>query len=231
MREIARNAKIRSHIYKTIADPKGKIKARGLYGKDDEFSPHFLVYLASNVPVDIDDSSGGSARRTRILDLPFNFVENPEAANERRKDANLEAQFPEWNPTFFLLLRLVYRRFLMGRNQTNVTPVPQEVSEAVEEELQEEWMAQLTEFTRERLVVAPRPNGASSAADVRQAFFEFCPEVPKKEVGLRLARKGFAEESVNYYEGVKRTKKRVYRVCIDGKTELIMLRMSSTGGT
>jgi len=231
VREIARNAKIRSHIYKTIADPKGKIEARGLYGKDDEFSPHFLAYLASNVPVDIDDSSGGSARRTRILDLPFNFVENPEAANERKKDANLEAYFPEWNPTFFLMLRLVYRRFLMGRNQTNVSPVSQEVSEAVEEELQEEWMAQLTEFTRERLVVAPRPNGASSAADVRQAFFEFCPEVPKKEVGLRLARKGFAEESVNYYEGVKRTKKRVYRVCIDGKTELIMLRMSSTGGT
>ena len=46
VREIARNAKIRSHIYKTIGDPKGKIKARGLYGKDEEFTPHFLLYLA-----------------------------------------------------------------------------------------------------------------------------------------------------------------------------------------
>ena len=71
VREIPRNVKIRSHIYKTISDPKGKLKARGLYGQDTEFTPHFLLYLASNVPIDIDDSSGGSARRTRILDLPF----------------------------------------------------------------------------------------------------------------------------------------------------------------
>ena len=64
-----------------------------MYGRDDEFSPHFLLYLATNTPVDIDDNSGGSARRTRILDLPFNFVEDPQAANEKRKDANLELQF------------------------------------------------------------------------------------------------------------------------------------------
>ena len=118
----------------------------------------------------------------------------------------------------------------MGRNQTNVTPVPQEVNEAVEEELQEEWMAQLTTFMQDRLVAAPRPSGASSAADVRHAFFEFCPEVPKKEVGLRLARKGFQEDSVHYNDGIKRTKKRVYRARMDGETQLVALRMSSTGG-
>ena len=58
VREVAKNAKIRSHVYKTISDPKGKLKARGLYGRDEEFNPHFLLYLASNVPIDIDDSSG-----------------------------------------------------------------------------------------------------------------------------------------------------------------------------
>eukprot|EP00969_Alexandrium_andersonii_P275941 12196657-Alexandrium_andersonii.AAC.1 len=42
VREIARNAKIRSHIYKTLTDPKGEQKARGLYGKDEKFEPHFL---------------------------------------------------------------------------------------------------------------------------------------------------------------------------------------------
>ena len=232
VREIARNAKIRSHIYKTIADPKGKLKARGLYGQDSEFPPHFLLYLASNVPVDIDDSSGGSARRTRILDLPFNFVETPQAANEKQKDANLEAQFASWRPSLFFFLGLVYARFLQGRNQTNVTPVPPEVSEAVEEELEEEWMRKLTQFVQERLEPAPRVKDASSAAEVRQAFFDYCcGEVPKKEVGLRLARKGFAEDSLNYYEGVKRTKKRVYRVKMDGGPQLMMVRAGSTGGS
>jgi len=109
--------------------------------------------------------------------------------------------------------------------------VPQEVSEAVEEELEEEWMRKLVEFTHDRLEPASRTKDASSAAEIRQAFFDYCcGEVPKKEVGLRLARKGFAEDSVNYYEGVKRTKKRVYRVTTDGGPQLMMMRVGSTGG-
>ena len=59
---------------------------------------------------------------------------------------------------------------------------------------------------------APNARDASSAAEVRQAFFDSCAgSVPKKEVGLRLARKGFAEESANFWSGVARTKRRVYR--------------------
>ena len=34
VREIAKDATIRGHIYRTISDPKNKVKARGLYGKD-----------------------------------------------------------------------------------------------------------------------------------------------------------------------------------------------------
>jgi len=207
------------------------LKARGLYGQDIEFPPHFLLYLASNVPIDIDDSSGGSARRTRILDLPFQFVESPQAANERQKDATMEAQFASWRHSFFFLLWQVYARFLRDRNQTNVTPVPIEVSEAVEAELEEEWMVRLVAFTQDRLEPAPRPSLASSAADVRQAFFEFCGgEVPKKEVGLRLARKGFAEETVHYKAGLKQTTKRMYRLRMDDANQLVTLKTGSTGG-
>jgi len=233
VREIARNAKIKSHIYKTIADPKGKLKARGLWGKDSEFSPHFLLYLASNVPIDLDDSSGGSARRTRILDLPFNFVEVPQAANERQKDAALELSFGDWNPTFFTLLRLVYIRLLAGKNQTNVTPVPQEIVDAVEEELEEAWMPLLVAFVQGSLVPATNAKDASSAAEVREAFFAYCGgEVPKKEVGLRLTRKGFMEDTVNYSAAFKKTSKRVYKVRLgDGLPCTVKLAAGSTGGT
>jgi hypothetical protein len=231
VREIARNAKIKSHVYKTIADPKGKLKARGLYGRDEEFSPHFLLYLCSNVPVDLDDSSGGSARRTRILDLPFNFVEDPEAANEKLKDAALELRFESWRPTLFFLLCLVYRRFLKGRNQTNVTPVPQEIREAVDEELEEPWMEGLAEFIKAQLDAVSHPRDASSAVQVREAFARFCPDVPKKEAGLRLARKGFAEETVHYYSGIKRSTKRVYRVRVGDVVSVVTLKVGCTGGS
>ncbi len=232
VREIARNAKIRSHVYKTISDPKGMIKARGLYGKDEEFSPHFLLYMASNVPVEIDDSSGGCARRTRIVDLPFNFVESPQEANERQRDAGIEGCFPAWRAGLFHLLFEVYTRFLQ-RPQSNITPVPQDVQEAVDEELQEEWMEMLVRFVASSLQPARSGSDASSAVDVRHAFFAHTNgAVPNKEVGLRLSRKGFAEESVNYWEGAKRTKKRVYRLKFpDGTTALVRLQTGSTGGT
>ena len=226
VREIARTAKIRSHVYKTISDPKGVIKARGLYGKDEEFSPHFLLYMASNVPVEIDDSSGGSARRTRIIDLPFNFVENPQEANERQRDAGIEELFPAWRAGLFHLLLEVYNRFLRGRPQSNITPVPQDIQEAVDEELREEWMEMLVGFVAGSLVPATSPGDASSAADVRGAFCAYAAGVvPKKEVGLRLSRKGFAEESVNYWQGATRTRKRVYRLKFpDGSAALARLR-------
>ena len=113
-----------------------------------------------------------------------------------------------------------------------MTPVPIEVSEAVDAELEEEWMVRLVAFTQDRLEPAPRPNLASSAADVRQAFFEFCcGEVPKKEVGLRLARKGFAEENAHFRNGLTRTSRRVYQVKLEGGVSFVALRSGSTGGT
>ena len=76
---------------------------------------------------------------------------------------------------------------------------------------------------------------AASAADIRQAFFESCAgSVPKKEVGLRLARKGFAEESANFWVGVARTKRRVYRLNFPdsaGAYVALQARPGSTGGS
>ena len=60
VREIARGAQIKGNVYKTISDPKGKVKARGLFGKDQEFHPHYLLFACTNIPLDIDDKGGGS---------------------------------------------------------------------------------------------------------------------------------------------------------------------------
>ena len=82
---------------------------------------------------------------------------------------------------------------------------------------------------------APSARDASSAAEIRQAFFESCAgSVPKKEVGLRLARKGFAEESANFWSGVARTKRRVYRFNFPdnaGAFAALLTRPGSTGGS
>ena len=81
---------------------------------------------------------------------------------------------------------------------------------------------------------APSARDASSAAEVRQAFFDFCAGcVPRKEVGLRLARKGFSEESSHYYRGVVRTTRRIFRYNFpDGGAYVALLAgPGSTGGS
>ena len=93
-------------------------------------------------------------------------------------------------------------------------------------------MTQLISFTQERLEPAPKPSEATSATEIRVAFFNYCGGgVPKKEIGLRLARKGFAEEKVTYYQGVTRSQKRGYRVRTETGINLMRLKAGSTGGS
>ena len=70
------------------------------------------MFLCSNVPIEIDDKSGGTTRRTKILDMPYNLVDAPEAANEKQKDPSIEDRFEDWNPSLFYLLMQIYKHLL-----------------------------------------------------------------------------------------------------------------------
>ena len=89
------------------------------------------------MPFDIDDSSGGSARRARISDLPFCVVERIEAANEKQRDSTVESRFFAWRPSLFFFLRSVFHRLMVGQCHGNITPVPADVTDAVDDELAE----------------------------------------------------------------------------------------------
>jgi hypothetical protein len=214
VREVAKEAKIKGHVYKTIADPKGQLRARMLYGRNMEFTPQYLVFFASNVPTCIDDNSKGTVRRTCIVDLPWNFVDDPTAPNEKKARPEIEDQFPSWNQSFFGLMRVMYQTFFRGRHCCNVTPVPAEVKESVEEELEEAWMEMLRNWKDLRLSVTEDVQEAEVVGKVRDDFFTFCrSEIPKAELKMKLAAKGFAETKENFVNDAgARTNKRVYRV-------------------
>lgn len=225
VREIARGAQIKGNVYKTISDPKGKVKARGLFGKDQEFHPHFLMFLCSNVPIEIDDKSGGTTRRTKILDMPYNFVDTPEAANEKQKDPTIEDRFEEWNPSLFFLLMQIYKHLLKDSSYATVTPVPAEVVEAASEELREPWMDRLDEWTRENVRPTDSVKDAATAATVRESFFERCAgELQKREIGMRLAQKGFHESPPKpYKDKLKTVSKRIYSFKFEDGTRFVKL--------
>ena len=232
VREIAKDARIRGHIYRTIADPKGKVKARGLYGKDQAFVPHYLLFLCTNVPIDIDDKGGGTKRRTRILDMPHNFVDCPQAPNERQKDSGIEDQFEGRNASCFFLMLQVYRILLSAKNTDHVTPIPLDVQEAAAEELAEPWMAKLDEFVFNCLRPTDRVVQASSAAEVRKAFFNACDNLlQEREVKLKLSLKGFHESTQAVKGCLQKTTKRVYSHVFPGSSSAPYVRLRAKGET
>jgi hypothetical protein len=209
IRELAAG-KVKGHVIKTLADSSSIIKARGLYGADQVFRPHWLLYICTNAPMEIDESaSKGIERKIRILSMPFHFTTDVKQANDRPLIADLERHFPSWNASLFWLLRGVRRRMPVANC---VERIPDEVREDGALLVQESWMESLQEFVAKRLRCADTVEQSASAAEVRAAFLgTFPPNVDKKNVGLRMAQHGFAEDLSHFQVGRKHTSKRTYR--------------------
>ena len=131
-----------------------------------------------------------------MLDTPYNFVDGPQAPNERQKKSGIEDQFEARNTSFFFLLLQVYRILLSVKSTDHVTPIPLDVQEAGAEELAEPWMAKLDDFVRECLRPTDKVAQASTAAEVRKAFFNACDNLlQEREVKLELSVEGFREST------------------------------------
>ena len=181
-------------------------------------------------PIDIDDKGGGTKRRTRILDMPYNFVDCPQAPNERQKESGIEDQFEARNPSFFFLLLQVYRILLSAKSTDHVTPIPLDVQEAGAEELAEPWMAKLDEFVRECLRPTDKVAQASTAAEVRKAFFNACDNLlQEREVKLKLSLKGFHESTQAVKNALQKTTKRIYSHVFPGSTSAAYVRLRAKG--
>ena len=208
---------------RAASDAKAKVKARGLWGRDCVFSPHWLLYLCTNSPQECDEGSNlGLGRRLRLLDMPFRFVAAPRGADERPVVADLEEQLPVLNSSLFYLLRAVLKTFLSSP-ANGVTPIPEEVAENGASELQEEWMTKLAAFVEARVRPADDAASAATAAEVRQAFAQTVPNLDKKSVSLRLAGAGFAEDLTKYRDGPKSTSKRTYSNAFGDETRFVRL--------
>ena len=223
VRELSGSDPLRGHVIKTLSDAKAKVKARGLWGRDTVFSPHWLLYLCTNTPQTFDESSNqGLGRRLRLLDMPYRFTATPREANDRPLIANLEERFSQWNPSLFYLLRAVLKQFLRAP-ANGVTPIPSDVAEDGANELHEEWMTKLAAFVAARIRPTDSAAAAATAAEVRAAFLASVPGLDKKSVGLRLASRGFAEASAHYRDGTKCTSKRTYSYAFEDGTRFVRL--------
>ena len=140
--------------------------------------------------------------------MPFHFTTEVKQANDRPLIADLERHFPSWNASLFWLLRGVHGRMPVANC---VERIPDEVRADGAQLVQESWMESLQDFVAKRLRHADTVEQSATAAEVRAAFLStFPPDVDKKNVGLRLAQHGFAEDLFHFVVGRKRTSKRTY---------------------
>ena len=127
--------------------------------------------------------------------------------------------------TLFFLLMQIYKHLLKDSASATVMPVPAEVAEATSEELREPWMDRLDEWTRGKVRPTDSVKDAATAATVRESFFETCGgELQKREIGMRLAQKGFHELPPKpYKDKLKTVSKRVYSFKFDGGMHYVTL--------
>ncbi|TPX30276.1 hypothetical protein SmJEL517_g06127 [Synchytrium microbalum] len=81
------------------------LSARGLYeNKLTEFKPQFkLILLCNTIPM-MDSNDQGVWSRSRIVNFPTTFTDNPTLPHEKKIDKTLKHKIHEWGPEFMLML-------------------------------------------------------------------------------------------------------------------------------
>ena len=66
---------------------------RGLYSNPIEFIPQFKIIMSLNDMIQFSKVDGGIQRRTRVIEYPFKFVDEPDNEMQKKIDRNLENLF------------------------------------------------------------------------------------------------------------------------------------------
>lgn len=66
------------------------IQARALYKAPIEFTPHFKAFVQTNDLPKLSDTDDGVERRVKVIEHKTKFVENPRAANERKRSNKIK---------------------------------------------------------------------------------------------------------------------------------------------
>ena len=110
------------------------VQARALYREFQEFLPQFAVLLQMNaMPIFAGtmnaETRDSLARRLRVIEFMFNFVNDPKRPNEKKVDKTLKRKITtdvRYRQQFMLLLLEYYYKYVSGQRTIEV---PKEVAE------------------------------------------------------------------------------------------------------
>lgn len=89
-----------------------QIQARALFESLFYFTPQFGIFIQCNTIPSLSKVDGGVQRRLRVIEFPFQFVENPRMPQERQADNALkenQVKSLSWKQQFMRYLIYVYQ--------------------------------------------------------------------------------------------------------------------------
>ena len=189
VREVSKEANIKSEVYKKFTDPFSELTGRNLYEHLVKFSPQYLAFFASNGPIKIA-MDNAVRERTAIIDHVSVFKDNPIEANDV-KWTDMNQLLPKFRPGFFWIFRRVYHHLIKDRSRRNVGPIPMSSIEQKSIDCADANTHAFISFIQS-LTPVQKPSDATPQTEIDKRAMEMCG-VSDKEVGLYLSGKGFVK--------------------------------------
>ena len=150
----------------TGGDP---ITTRALYGKNITFIPQFSVQVQCNAKPKLGKIDKGIVRRIKIIPYLLNFVDNPKAPTDRRRDYNLvdEINKEEFRNEFILMLieKAVY---YFDKDYAKDIKIPDRVSEETNEYFDDN--NPIKEWIEANIIITNNENDKIKTTDVHKMY-------------------------------------------------------------
>jgi P4 family phage/plasmid primase-like protien len=109
--EPEKNSKLNSGFIKFITG-RDSTTLRNCHSNDMvDFTAKFVTLFVCNDIPECDDIDNAFSKRLRCINFPTEFVDNPNGANQKKIDVNINKKFEYWRNDFMLLLIEYYKKY------------------------------------------------------------------------------------------------------------------------
>jgi P4 family phage/plasmid primase-like protien len=160
---------------------------------------HSLVLLCNGIPA-MDAKDEALWMRSRVVEFPVHFVDNPTGKNQRQRDNSLKDKIPHWGPQFMRLLLRYYVRY-----QAEGLRPTEGVLRATGRVQKENDL--FIEFIEGHFELSEADDDMLSKKEVNAAFVAWCSArgdgrilIAKKNTALGLLKKSMKKAGFNTFE-------------------------------
>ena len=181
-----------------------RIQARDLFQSLFYYTPQFGIFFQCNTIPELSKVDGGVQRRLRVIEFPFDFVENPTMPHQRQADNELKETLVKsllWKQHFMRMLIFFYQTEVKGCQ--SLEP-PENVVRASKSFLDScnpiaEWLNENCTLTGDRRDKAKFPEVLDYYKDVHKRKSQYC-SVKRNQFYESLRLCGLTLSTGNGYE-------------------------------